>query len=95
MPGKGTTSKFMRRCVADVTAQGKETDTAFAICTKQSQKAGYTEPGTRTMTGKGKKREKQLAQKKDMPAKQAAFEKAIKKEDQATILGLIEAVEAL
>lgn len=74
-------SKFMQRCVADVVAQGKETGSAFAICTAQAQKAGYAEPGSRKLTGKGKKREKQFSRQKDMPEKRKAYMAATGREE--------------
>ena len=66
-------SKFMQRCVADVAGQGKDTEAAFAICTAQQQKAGYAEPGSRALTGKGQAREKAFKGKRDMGAKRAAY----------------------
>jgi hypothetical protein len=74
MPGeKIKQSKFMQRCVADVTGQGKDTAGAFAICTAQQQKAGLAEPGSRKLTKKGKRRERQFGREKDMGDKQAAY----------------------
>jgi hypothetical protein len=63
--------------VADVTAQGKELKGAFAICTAQSQKAGYSKPGSAKMTGKGAAREKAFKNADDMQAKSAEYERAV------------------
>lgn len=90
MPGKTRTSKFMRRCVADVTSQGRDISSAFAICTAQSQKSGYSKPGSIAMTPKGKIRDKQLGKKKDMKAKEAEFEKALKGEERLTVADILE-----
>ena len=74
MPGeRPKQSKFMQRCVADVTDQGKEVGAAFAICTAQAQKAGLAEPGSRKLTAKGRKRERQFGREKDMSAKRRAY----------------------
>jgi len=62
--------------------KGKDKEGAFAICTAQSQKAGYTEPGTKKLTGKGRKAEKKFAKKADMPIKAADYEKRVKGEDE-------------
>jgi hypothetical protein len=70
-------SRFIQRCVADVTAQGKELGAAFAICTAQSQKAGYSKPGSSTMTGKGAARERVFKGADDMQAKSAEYERAV------------------
>lgn len=77
MPGGSKKSRFMQRCVADVTDQGKDTSSAFAICTAQSQKSGYSEPGSTKQTGKGKAREKFFKKQPDMGAKSASYEKAV------------------
>ncbi len=78
MPGGSKKSRFMQRCVADVSGQGKEVGSAFAICTAQSQKSGYSEPGSVKQTGKGKAREKFFKGQPDMKSKSAAYEKAVK-----------------
>jgi hypothetical protein len=95
MPGERIKqSKFMQRCVADVTGQGKDTAGAFAICTAQSQKAGYAEPGSRKLTGKGKRRERQFAKEKDMPGKRKAYLAATGRAEEATGLkGILQRIE--
>lgn len=96
MPGKGRSSRFMQRCVADVTGQGKDLKSAFAICTAQSQKSGYSEPGSRKQTPKGAARERVFKGDPDMGSKKSAFEKAVKAgrkhEDMAAVFaGMAEA----
>ena len=76
MPSKK--SRFMQRCVADVTGQGKDLKGAFAVCTAQSQKSGYSEPGSVKQTGKGAAREKQFKKEPDMGKKSKSYEKAVK-----------------
>jgi len=94
MPGGSKQSRFMQRCVADVTGQGKELGSAFAICTAQSQKAGYSESGSRKQTGKGKAREKQFKKQPDMGTKAGAYERAVqagrKSESMADVFARIE-----
>jgi hypothetical protein len=68
----------MQRCVADVTGQGKDLKGAFAVCTAQSQKSGYSEPGSTKQTGKGKAREKQFKKESDMGKKARSYERAVK-----------------
>jgi len=68
----------MQRCVADVTGQGKDLKGAFAVCTAQSQKSGYSEPGSTKQTGKGKAREKQFKKEPDMGKKAKSYERAVK-----------------
>lgn len=96
MPGERIKqSKFMQRCVADVTGQGKPTDAAFAICTAQQQRAGYAAPGSRTLTAKGKRRERQFGKERDMPEKRRAYLAATgRAEEESTIRGMLEALEA-
>lgn len=83
MPGGSKKSRFMQRCVADVAGQGKDLKGAFAICTAQSQKAGYSKPGSTTQTGKGAAREKQFKGAPDMKKKAGAYERAVKAGRQA------------
>lgn len=94
MPGGSKKSRFMQRCVADVTGQGRELGNAFAICTAQSQKAGYSEPGSTKQTGKGAAREKQFKKEPDMGKKAKAYERAVKSgrksEDMATVFGRLD-----
>ena len=55
MPKRKKMPEFMRRCVSAVAGEkGLPVDRAFAICTAQSQKYGYLEPGTHKATGRGK-----------------------------------------
>ncbi len=77
MPGRDVNPRFMQRCVADVTATGKELGAAFAICTAQSQKSGYTKKGSSKMTGKGAARERVFKNADDMQAKSADYERAV------------------
>jgi hypothetical protein len=94
MPGGSSKSRFMQRCVADVAGQGKELGSAFAICTAQSQKAGYSEPGSTKQTGKGKAREKFFKKQPDMGKKAGAYEKAVqagrKAEDMAAVFATLD-----
>lgn len=78
MPGGSKKTQFLQRCVADVTGQGKDLKGAFAICTAQSQKAGYSEPGSTKQTVKGAVREKFFKKQPDMGKKAGAYEKAVK-----------------
>lgn len=77
MPGRDVNPRFMQRCVADVTATGKELGSAFAICTAQSQKSGYTKKGSSKMTGKGAARERAFKNAPDMDQKNADYERAV------------------
>ncbi|MFA4971256.1 MAG: hypothetical protein WC683_01500 [bacterium] len=79
MPGPRKQSRFMQRCVADVSGQGKDLGAAFAICTAQSQKSGYSQPGARTQTPRGAAREKHFKGQDDMGAKAGAFERAVQR----------------
>jgi hypothetical protein len=94
MPGGSGKSRFMQRCVADVTGQGKELGRAFAICTAQSQKSGYSDPGSVKQTGKGKAREKFFKKQPDMGKKAGAYEKAVqagrKAEDMAAVFAQLQ-----
>lgn len=94
MPGPSKHSRFMQRCVADVAGQGKELGSAFAICTAQSQKSGYSEAGSRKQTGKGKAREKQFKKEPDMGKKAGAYERAVqagrKSESMAAVFARLE-----
>lgn len=94
MPGGSSKSRFMQRCVADVTGQGKDLKGAFAVCTAQSQKSGYSEPGSTKQTGKGKAREKQFKKDPDMGKKARSYEKAVKagrkSEDMATVFASLD-----
>lgn len=88
-------SRFIQRCVADVTAQGKELKGAFAICTAQSQKAGYSKPGSAKMTGKGAAREKAFKNADDMQAKSAEYERAVQagRQEEISMRSLIRQLE--
>lgn len=78
--GKHHTPSFMRRCVADVTAQGNDTNVAFAICNATMQKAGYLTPGPgQEITPKGRKRQRQFSAMKDMKTKDTGYEAALEK----------------
>jgi len=94
MPGGSSKSRFMQRCVADVTGQGKDLKGAFAVCTAQSQKSGYSKPGSTKQTGKGAAREKQFKKEPDMGKKAKAYEKAVKAgrqaEDMAAVFANLE-----
>jgi hypothetical protein len=81
--------------VADVTAQGKELKGAFAICTAQSQKAGYSKPGSAKMTGKGAAREKAFKNADDMQAKSAEYERAVQagRQEEISMRALIRQLE--
>lgn len=72
--GKSKQSAYMKRCVADLVAQGKDTSAAFAICKAGGNKAGYFKPGSMELTGKGKQRSKELAKEPDMGAKEKAYQ---------------------
>lgn len=89
-------SRFIQRCVADVTAQGKELGGAFAICTAQSQKAGYSKPGSAKMTGKGAARERAFKNAPDMDQKGAEYERAVqagRKQEEISMRSLIRQLE--
>jgi hypothetical protein len=88
-------SRFIQRCVADVTAQGKELGAAFAICTAQSQKSGYSKPGSSTMTGKGAARERVFKGADDMQAKSAEYERAVQagRQEAISMRALIRTIE--
>jgi hypothetical protein len=78
MPGKQKYPSYMRRCVADVVSQGKDTSAAFAICNATMQKAGYLTPGPgQEQTAKGRKRARHFAAMKDQAAKDAEYEAAL------------------
>jgi hypothetical protein len=86
----------MQRCVADVTGQGKELGAAFAICTAQSQKAGYSKPGSTKMTGKGAARERTFKNEPDMADKNAEYERAVqagRKQEDTSMRALIRSLE--
>ncbi len=81
MPGKPKNPSYMRRCVADVVAQGKDTSAAFAICNATMQKAGYLTPGPgQEQTAKGRKRARHFSAMKDQKAKDAEYEAALGEE---------------
>jgi len=71
---------WMQHCVAGVGAKHSKED-AFAICTSQGQKSGYYEPGSRTLTAKGKTAVRSKAASKDDAARKRAYKKVIGHED--------------
>jgi hypothetical protein len=74
------TPSYLRRCVADVTAQGKSVSDAFAICQATMQKAGYLTPGPGQMqTAKGRKRQRHFSAMKNMKQKDVDYELALKR----------------
>lgn len=79
MPGKEHKNPtYMRRCVADVVGQGKDTSSAFAICNATMQKAGYLTAGPgQKQTAKGKTRAKHFAAMKDQKLKDDEYEAAL------------------
>jgi hypothetical protein len=96
MPGPNVKPRFMQRCVADVTATGKELGAAFAICTAQSQKAGYSKPGSSKMTGKGAARERAFKNAPDMDQKNAEYERAVqagRQQEETSMRSLIRQLE--
>lgn len=93
MPGPSKNSKFIQRCVADVAGAGKDTSSAFAICTAQSQKSGYSEPGSRKSTARGAAKERVFGKKDDMGAKSKAYEKAVKRGRNESMAGVFANLE--
>ena len=96
MPGPNVKPRFMQRCVADVTGQGKELGAAFAICTAQSQKAGYTKSGSSKMTSKGAAKERVFKNEPDMADKNAEYERAVqagRKQEDTSMRALIRSLE--
>jgi len=76
---KKRTPVVLKRCVRAVAKQyGGDVSKAFAICTAQLQKGGYLEPGTQSVTAKGKKRSKSKAAQKGHSNKVAEYEKLLK-----------------
>jgi hypothetical protein len=63
--------------VADVTAKGYNVGSAFAICTKAGQRAGYFKAGTRDLTPKGQAADKALRRKPGYKEKVTAYKMAI------------------
>lgn len=85
VPG-GTTPIILARCVAKVASnpkfsprEGSKVSAAFAICTRSLQKAGIFDPGSRTLTAKGKKRNAEKAKEKDTGQRIKTFETLLKK----------------
>jgi len=74
---------WMQHCVAGVVEKGRSTESAFAICSAQGQKAGYYEPGSRTLTDKGQKAARSKAAEKKHKAVQAQYKAATTSEARA------------
>lgn len=78
MPSQSKQPVYMRRCVAKV-SKDKDLSSAFAICTKVMQDAGYLKPNSRVQTKAGKKRARQYAARKDFKSTEASYQKALEK----------------
>lgn len=71
--------EFMRRCVSAVSSEkGLPVDRAFAICTAQSQKYGYLEPGSHKATAKGKALSRKHKRQPEHAAKIDRYERQLK-----------------
>lgn len=78
MPRRRRMPEFMRRCVSAVSSEkGLPVDRAFAICTAQSQKYGYLEPGTHKATGKGRALSRKHKRQPEHDAKIARYERQL------------------
>lgn len=88
--------EFMRRCVSAVAGEkGLPVDRAFAICTAQSQKYGYLEPGTHKATGKGRALSRKHKRQPEHDAKIARYErqlKAARQDEEVDTLSLVDAL---
>jgi len=78
MPGPGHTPEVLKHCVRAVAAKGKDTSSAFAICTASLQKAGYLEPGSSQPTAAGKKLSRKHAKEPEAGEKRDDYEKLLK-----------------
>lgn len=87
---------ILKRCVVDVVGKGKGLGAAFAICTDSLQDADLIKEGTRELTAKGEKREKELRKEPDHAAKISKYEKIVKASNgESKVEGVLSKLEAL
>lgn len=73
------TPAFLKHCVADVAKQdGKDVDSAFAICVDNFQEHGYLKKGSLEMTKKGQKRHKEKQSQDNHEDKMDEYESLLK-----------------
>lgn len=78
MPGPSHVPSPLRHCVAATTSKGRDTSSAFAVCTAQLQKSGVLKKGSQDLTSKGEKTAAEHEKEPTAAEKDAAYEKALK-----------------